>query len=186
MLWPVMGRRMTSEAPATRGWLLASCSAALAIAAHGTAGGDLSDAPLTLLLTAVLAWGGAALARRGGLLTVSAALGITQAAQHVLLTEIAAHGHDRMPPPVNGWVMLAAHTVATLLTALLLLRADAALATVRAAVSWLVGTLQALCAAPPDGGTAETVPTSVPARPGELLEVLLRQVSPRRGPPVRS
>ncbi|HEV7647591.1 MAG TPA: hypothetical protein VGP26_05460 [Actinophytocola sp.] len=181
-----MSGRTTGEARGTRGWLLAFCSAALAIAAHGTAGGELSDAALTLLLTAVLAWGGAALARRGGLLTVTAALGTTQLAQHVLLTEVAAHGHERMPPPVNGWVMLAAHAVATLLTALLLLRADAAIATIRAAVAWLVGRLQALCPAPPDGTATQTAHTSVPARPGVLLEVLLRQVSPRRGPPVRS
>jgi hypothetical protein len=180
-----MGRRTTSEAPAARGWLLALCSAALAVAAHGTAGGELSDAALPLLLSVVLAWGGAAVARRGGLLTVTAALGTTQLAQHVLLTEIAAHGHDRTPP-VNGWVMLAAHAVATLVTALLLLRADAAMATVRAAVAWLVGRLQALCPAPPDGAATDTAHRSVPARPGELLEVLLRQVSPRRGPPVRS
>lgn len=181
-----MGRRTTGEARDARGWLLACCSAALAIAAHGTAGGELSDSALTVLLTAVLAWGGTALARRGGLLTVTAALGTTQLAQHVLLTEIAAHGHDRVPPPVNGWVMLAAHAMATLATALLLLRADAAIATVRAAVAWLVGRLQALCPAPPHGPATGTAATTVPARPGELLEVLLRQVSPRRGPPVRS
>ena len=102
MLWPDMSRRTTSEAPAARGWLLAVCSAALAIAAHGTAGGELSDSALTVLLTAVLAWGGTALARRGGLLTVTVALGTTQLAQHVLLTEVATHGHDRVPPPVNG------------------------------------------------------------------------------------
>lgn len=185
MLSPDMSRRTTSEAPAARGWLLAACSAALAIAAHGTAGGKLSDAALTLPLSAILAWGGAALARRGGLFTVTAALASTQLAQHVLLTEIAAHGHDRTPP-VDGWVMVGAHAVATVFTALLLLRADAALATVRAAVCWLVGRLQALCPAPPDGDVAGTAATSIPVRPGELLEVLLRQVSPRRGPPVRS
>jgi len=179
-----MSRRTTSEAPAARGRLLAACSAALAVAAHGTAGGKLSDSALTLLLSAVLAWGGAALARRGGLLTVIAALGTTQLAQHVLLTEVATHGHAT--PPFNGWVMLAAHAVATVLTALLLLRADAALAAIRAAVAWLVGRLQALCPAPPAGDAAGTAATSVPVRPGELLEVLLRQVSPRRGPPVHS
>ncbi len=183
-----MSRRRTSEARDTRGWLLASCSAALAIAAHGTAGGDLSDAALTALLATVLAWGGTAIARRGGFLTVVATLGVIQLAQHVLLTEVAgaAHGHEWTAPPVDGWVMFAAHAVATLLTAALLLRADAAFATVRAAISWLVGRLQALCPAPPEDAAGRTVPSSVPARPGVLLEVLLRQVSPRRGPPVHS
>ena len=180
-----MGRRTTRDAPGARGWLLASCSAALAVAAHGSAGGDLSDSALTVLLTAVLAWGGVALARRGGFVTLVGALGTTQLAQHLLLTEIA-HGHELMPPPVDGWVMFAAHAVATLLTALLLLRADAALAAVRAAVAWVVGRLQALCPAPPEGKTLDVVRTSVLARPGTFLEVLLRRVSPRRGPPVRS
>jgi hypothetical protein len=183
-----MDRRRTSRAPGARGWLLAVCSGALAIAAHGTAGGELSDAALTALLTTVLAWGGAALARRGGLPTVIAVLGTTQLAQHVLLAEVAsgAHAHERTPPAVDGWVMFAAHAVATLLTAALLLRADRALAAAHSAVAWLVGRLRALCAAPPDRAAAPTVHTSVPARPGVLLEILLRQVSPRRGPPVRS
>jgi hypothetical protein len=89
------------------------------------------------------------------------------------------------PPPVDGWVMLATHAVATLLTAALLLRADHALGAARAAVAWLVSRLQALCS-PPPRSAAETDHTSVPARPGLVLEVLLREVSPRRGPPVRS
>lgn len=179
---------MTSDAPGARGWLLASCSAALAIAAHGTAGGELSDAALTVLLTAVLAWGGCALARRGGLLTIVVALGATQLAQHLLLTEIAGSTHDHAPvlPAANGWLMVAAHALATLLTALLLLRADAALAAIGAAVGWLVGRLQTLRPAPPASARSHAARPNVPARPGELLEVLLRRVSPRRGPPVRS
>jgi hypothetical protein len=183
-----MGRRTTDEARGARGWLLASCSAALAVAAHGTAGGTLSDAALTVLLTTVLAWGGTALARRGGLATVTAALGATQLAQHLLLTEMAggAHAHERIPPPVDGWLMFATHAVATLVTAVLLLRADAALAAARAAIRWLTGRLQALRPAPPAASAPRRVTASVPARPGVLLEVLLRQVSARRGPPVRS
>lgn len=184
-----MGRRTTSQAPGARGWLLATSSAALAVTAHGTAGGELSDFALSALLTAVLAWGGTALARRGGLFTVVAALGVTQLAQHLLLTEIAGGthaGHTLSPPPVDGRLMFATHAIATLLTAVLVLRADHALATTRAAVAWLVGRLQALCPAPPEGTAGRTVRTSVPARPGLVLEVLLREVSPRRGPPVRS
>jgi hypothetical protein len=82
--------------------------------------------------------------------------------------------------------MFAAHAAATLLTAVLLLRADRALDAARAAVAWLVGRLQALCPAPPSGARTETVRSSVPARPGLLLEVLFREVSPRRGPPLHS
>jgi hypothetical protein len=182
-----MGRRKTDRAPGARGWLLATCSAALAIAAHGSAGGRLSDTALTILLTAVLAWGGTALARRGGIVTLVVALGSTQVAQHLLLAEVAgsAHGHVLAPPPAGGWLMFTTHAVATLLTAALLLRADAAIAAVRAAIDWLTGRLLALCPAPPRPAPASAV-TSGPARPGLLLEVLLRQVSPRRGPPARS
>jgi hypothetical protein len=182
-----MGRRKTDQAPGARGWLLAACSAALAVAAHGTAGGRLSDSALTVLLAVVLAWGGTALARRGGVVTVAVALGSAQLAQHLLLTEVAgnAHGHEPAPPPAAGWLMFTTHAVATLLTAVLLLRADAAIAAARAAIGWLTGRLLALCPAPPRSAPAPVV-TSVPARPGLLLEVLLRQVSPRRGPPARS
>jgi hypothetical protein len=179
-----MSRRTTDPARGARGWLLATCSAALAVAAHGSAGGELSDSALTLLLTAVLAWGGTALARRGGLVTVVGALAAIQVAQHLLLTEIAGGMHGPTPP-VNGWLMFAAHAVATVLTAVLLLRADAALTLARTAFGWLVGRLLTLCPAP-RAGCEPTGATSVPARPGELLEVLLRRVSPRRGPPVRS
>ncbi|MPZ81381.1 MAG: hypothetical protein GEV28_13650 [Actinophytocola sp.] len=182
-----MGRRTTDGAPGARGWLLGSCSAALAVAAHGTAGGTLSDAALTALLTTVLAWGGATIVRRGGLVALVGVLGTTQAAQHVLLTEIAGSMHTHMlaPPPVNGWLMFATHAVATLLSAVLLLRADEALAAVGAAFTWLVGRLQALCPAPPRAAL-QNVRGGAPARPDHLLEVLLRRVSPRRGPPVRS
>ncbi|HWM04719.1 MAG TPA: hypothetical protein VNP92_20470 [Actinophytocola sp.] len=183
-----MSRATAPGAPGARGWLLASCSAALAIAAHASAGGNLSDSALTVLLTAVLAWGGTALARRGGLVVLVGVLGATQLAQHLLLTEIAGstHGHSLTPPPVDGWLMFATHAVATLLSALLVLRADAALGAVHAAVAWMVGRLQALCPARPEAATANLVARSVPARPGVLLEVLLRQVSARRGPPARS
>lgn len=182
-----MGRRRADGAPSARGWLLASCSAALAIAAHGAAGGTLSDAALTALLTTVLAWGGTAIARRGGLVTLVGVLGTTQAAQHLLLTEVAGsrHGHLSAAMPLNGWLMLATHAVATLLSAVLLLRADSALATAGAAFAWLVGRLQALCPAPPRAALPN-VHGGVAARPDHLLDVMLRRVRPRRGPPARS
>ena len=180
-----MGRRATPGrgAQGVPGWLLACCVAALTVAAHGAAGGTVADSSLTALLTTVLAWGGASLARRGGLPTLVGVLAVTQAAQHVLLTEIA-HVHQPAPS-VDGWLMFGAHAVATVLSAVLLTRAGGAVASVAAAVRWLVGRLQTPSTARPPG-RAGAAPARIPARPGILLEVLLRRVSPRRGPPVHS
>jgi hypothetical protein len=179
-----MGRPTTTAgAHGAPGWLLAFCVAALTVAAHGGAGGTLSDSPQTALLATVLAWGGTSLARRGGLLTLVGVLAATQAAQHVLLTEIARV--HQPAPSVNGWLMFGAHAVATVLAAVLLVHAGAAVAGVTAAVRWLAGRLQLLCA-PPPAGPVRPVPAKVVGRPGILLEVLLRLVSPRRGPPLHS
>jgi hypothetical protein len=166
-----------------RGLLLASSSAALAIAAHGLGGGTLSDSGFTVLLATLLAWGGMSLARRGGLPTLIGVLAATQASQHVLLSDLAG-GHGHTEPLLGGWTMFATHAVATVVTAVLLTSAGAALGIVTAALAWLVGRLHALVAGPvrnpaPAGGSP------LPARPGQLLEVLFRQVCARRGPPVR-
>ncbi|HEX2132495.1 MAG TPA: hypothetical protein VHH15_13145 [Actinophytocola sp.] len=179
-----MGRpTSTSGTQDVPGWLLGACVAALTVTAHGSAGGTVADSSLTALLATLLAWGGTSLARRGGLVTLVGVLAVTQAAQHVLLTEIA---HVHSPgESVNGWLMLGTHAVATLLSAVLLVRAGGAVARVAAAVRWLVGRLQALCPAPP-AGPARPVSAQVTARPGVLLEVLLRRVLPRRGPPLHS
>jgi hypothetical protein len=164
--------------------LLASSSAALAIAAHGLGGGTLSDSGFTVLLATLLAWGGMSLARKGGVLTLVGVLGATQASQHLLLSEIAG-GHGHSAAQFDGWTMFATHAVATLLTAVLLTRADVALGTIAAALAWLLGTLRALVAGPVRLPQA-TAGTALPARPGQLLEVLFRQVCAKRGPPVRS
>jgi hypothetical protein len=176
------GRGGHHDAGGVRGWLLASSSAALAIAAHGLAGGALSDAAFTVLLATLLAWGGLSLARRGGTPTLVGVLGVTQTCQHLLLSEIAS-GHGHTAARFDGWTMFATHAVATLLTAVLLTRAGVALGTIAAALAWLFGTLGALVAGPVDT-TPATAGTVLPARPGQLLEVLFRQVCARRGPPV--
>lgn len=164
--------------------LLAVSSAALAIAAHGLAGGTVADSGFTILLATLLAWGGTSLARRGGTPALVAVLGVTQLSQHVLLTEIATD-HGAGPAVFDGWTMFATHAVATVLTAVLLTRAGTALTAIASAIAWLVGRLRALGAGPvPLRPVA--VGTSLPARPGPLLEVLLRQVCARRGPPVIS
>ena len=166
------------------GVLLALSSAALAIAAHGIAGGAPSDSLFTVLLATLLAWGGMSLTRRGGIPALVGVLGVTQLCQHLLLTEIA-NGHGHQEAVFDGWTMFAAHAVATVLTAALLTRADTALALVACAFAWLVSRLTALVTGPA-AHTADLTGSPSPARPGALLEVLFREVCGRRGPPVRS
>jgi hypothetical protein len=175
-----------AEGEHARGVLLALCSAALSVSAHAAAGGARSDIALTALLTTLFAWGGASLARRGGLLTLIGVLGATQLGQHVLLTEIATtHAHAAAPPPVDGWAMFITHAVATVVTAALLLRTGTALRWVYAAWAWLTARLRTLVAGPvPAAAGPRPMPT--PARPGQLLEILLRRVLARRGPPLGS
>lgn len=175
-------RARVEDANGVRGLLLASSSAALAIAAHGLGGGTVADSGFTVLLATLLAWGGMSVARRGGTLALVAVLGVTQACQHVLLTELAS-GHGKGTAAFDGWTMLTTHAVATVVTAVLLTRAGVALSAVSAALVWLLGRLHALVAGPVPPRPA-TAGTSLPARPGPLLEVLLRQVCARRGPPV--
>ena len=166
------------------GVLLASSSAALAIAAHGIGGGAVSDSLFTVLLAALLSWGGMSLASRGGTPALVGVLGVTQLCQHLLLTEIAP-GHGHQQALFDGWTMFATHAVATVLTAILLTRAGVALGMVTSAVAWLVSRLTALVAEPArrpsrPGGSP------LPARPGAFLEVLFREVCARRGPPRHS
>ncbi len=165
--------------------LLASSSAALAIAAHGVGGGAASDSLFTVLLATLLAWGGMSLAQRGGVPALVGVLGVTQLCQHLLLTELAnGHGHQQ-EALFDPWTMFAAHAVATVMTAVLLTRAGAALAVVAGAFAWLLSRLTALVAGPV-GTTTRPAGSPFPARPGALLEVLFREVCGRRGPPVRS
>lgn len=167
-----------------RGLLLAASSAALAVAAHGLGGGAVADSGFTVGLATLLAWGGTSLARRYGTPALIAVLGVTQACQHILLTEIAS-GHGMGPAVFDGWTMFGTHAAATVLTAVLLTRAGAALTVIGAALAWLLGRLYALVAGPvPPRPTA--VGTALPARPGALLEILFRHVCARRGPPLAS
>ena len=164
--------------------LLASSSAALAIAAHGIGGGAAADSLFTVLLASLLAWGGLSIARRGGTPALVGVLGVTQLCQHLLLTELA-NGHGHQQALFDPWTMFTAHAVATVLTAVLLTRAGAALAVVAGAFAWLLSRLTALVAEPVRRA-AGPAGSPLPARPGALLEVLFREVCGRRGPPLRS
>ena len=163
----------------TRAVLLAVTSAALSVAAHGAAGGDLTEFAPALPLTALIALAGTALAERGrSPWTILATLGVAQVGQHVLLNL----GHHVPEGPGVGFgplTMTAAHVVAALLTGLLLARADSALSALASAVSRLVPTL-----APFLPVQHRTCPLPSSATPDPLTAAVLRRVNGRRGPPV--
>ncbi len=158
--------------------LLAVTSAALSVTAHGVAGGEVSEFAPALPLTLLIAFAGTAVADRGRRpWTILATLGVAQLGQHSLLNL----GHHTADGPGLGFsptAMTAAHVVAALLTGLLLARADATLHALVTAVSRLL---------PPP--LAPVVPTGalwalIPAPSANtLVDVLLRRVHGRRGPP---
>lgn len=160
-----------------RGGLLALSSAGLAITAHALADGGLPDTSLTLVLTVLIGWTGAALAEKTkGPLGVLVVLAVAQVAMHLVLTELM--GHMSSPPPQ----MYLAHAIATVLTAGLLAHAEAM---TRVAVAALRLLLPVVWRPAPVAGVPATTPVS-PAADRPVLSVLLRRVHGRRGPPRHS
>jgi hypothetical protein len=165
-----------------RGVLLAVTSAALSVAAHGAAGGSLTEFLPVLPLIVLTAFAGTAVAaRRRSPFTVLGALGATQVAQHLLLSLV--HNHHAAANPGFGFdavQMTSAHVLAALLTGLLLIKADAAAFALVAAVSRLLPRRL------PPAPVRLVPPVAVPrtGEPAALIEVLLRRVNSRRGPPV--
>ncbi|MFF1611055.1 hypothetical protein ACFVYA_25020 [Amycolatopsis sp. NPDC058278] len=166
--------------------MLAVSAGALSVTAHRLADGGLPDPAMTVLLTGLFGWTAAALTRkaRGPVATV-ALLGAAQLVMHLLLTTLAghhAHDMDAVPGP-TGLGMTAAHTIATLLTALLLARADTMLLTVLAVLRAILPRLLTPLPVP------SAAPALVPARtagPDHLVGVDLRRIRGRRGPPGHS
>ena len=169
---------------ATRGVLLAVSAGALSVTAHRLAHGGLPDPAMTLLLTGLFGWTAAALARkaRGTVATITL-LGTAQLVMHLLLTTLAEHHAMAATPGGTGLGMTAAHAVATVVTALLLARADTMLLTVLAVLRAILPRLLTPLPVP------AAAPALVPARtaaPGHLVGVDLRRIRGRRGPPVHS
>jgi hypothetical protein len=164
--------------------LLAVSAGALSVTAHRLADGGLPDPSMTVLLSALFGWTATALARkaRGTVATISL-LGAAQLVMHLLLTTLAGHHDMYAMPGSEGLGMVTAHAVATVLTALLLARADATLLTVlavlRAILPRLLGPLPVPVAA------AALVPART-AAPDHLVGVDLRRIHGRRGPPNHS
>ncbi|GAB3913741.1 hypothetical protein GCM10029964_123770 [Kibdelosporangium lantanae] len=183
-----MTRRPTHARDTLRGWALAGASAALAVGAHGLAGGGTPDTALAVMLTVIVAWAGTSVAgRHKGPFAVLMALGTAQLAMHLVLNfvmpEHPGHvGHmAHHAPALAPGAMWATHITATLLTALLLAKADAALRVIASTIRGLL---------PPPVFQAVTPGAyALPALPTHLshmLQVVLRKVHARRGPPVRS
>jgi hypothetical protein len=165
------------------GALLAVSSTGLAITAHGLAGGGFPDTALVIPITALIAWAGTALAGRlRGPVALLATVAVIQLGLHELLDQSAyAHGGHESPPAVNGAAMLAGHVAATLIVAALLARASAGLAAFASLLDRLRGRLEVLRLAPVPAAIGPTLIAAV--RPGPLIEIVLRRVSARRGPP---
>jgi hypothetical protein len=151
------------------------------VAAHGAAGGSLLEFMPALPLVLLIAGAATALADRyRSPLAILTALGTAQLAQHELLG-LMHHHHE----PTGGLgfdpvQMTAAHALAALATGLVLVKADAALLALVDAVSRLLPRTS-----PP--GPVELAPRSTACRPApgpSLIELLLRSVNGRRGPPV--
>jgi hypothetical protein len=171
-----------------RGWTLAVCSAALAIAAHGMAGGGAPDTALAVLLTMLVAWGGTSVANQfQGTLAVLTALGMAQSAMHLILNYVVPSdaGHvGHVAAPVDPAVMFTTHAVATVITGMLITRADAAVGLISSAMRLLLDLIR-----PP---RFPAVPVAIYALPSSTLpadhirQVMLRRVIARRGPPACS
>ncbi|MFB9690162.1 hypothetical protein [Amycolatopsis plumensis] len=164
--------------------MLAACAGALSVTAHRIADGGLPDPAMTVLLAGLFGWTAAALARkaRGPVATI-ALLGTAQLVMHLLLTTLADHHDMAAAPGPSGLGMTAAHAIATVLTALLLARADTMLLTVLAALRAILPRLLTPLPVP------SAAPALVPARPvgpDHLVGVDLRRIRGRRGPPAHS
>jgi hypothetical protein len=163
-----------------RGGLLAATSTALAVSAHAIGHGGLPDTAPTLVMTAVLGWIGTALAGRArGPAGTLAVLGAAQLVLHVVLTDLSPHAGAEM---MDGTTMTVAHAAATLVTALVVARADALLLVVATRlrrllpVSW--GPVPI-----PDGPVRAPLAQPVTR---DAVTVLLHRVVRRRGPPAHA
>lgn len=169
-----------------RGGLLGASSGALAVTAHALGDGGFPDASLTVVLTVLIGWTATALAAKTkGLPGILVVLGTGQLVMHFVLTVLMTHAEHAAAAPVviNGGKMTAAHVGATVVTALLVTRAEALL---RAAAGVMRMLLPVVWLPVPVPAAAPKPTLLFPPGTGELTGVLLRRVHGRRGPPVHS
>ncbi|WP_194816676.1 hypothetical protein [Nocardia sp. XZ_19_385] len=121
---------MTRPPQVLVGGVVGAMVATLAIAAHGTAGGDFPGSAEGALMLLVAALTGSAAAvlpsarSRLGVLGVLALLAAGQFASHSVLSEFNGHDHAPASAQLPGGWMLAAHAVATVVGAALILLAQ--------------------------------------------------------------
>ncbi|WP_308216343.1 hypothetical protein [Prauserella aidingensis] len=167
--------------PAVRGVLLAATSAALSVTAHGAAGGGLPHPATTVVVSSLTGWVATATAHRArGIRGILLFLGSGQLAAHVLLTTLSGHGGE-------GPAMLAGHALATVATACVLAHAEAVLARASTAVRAILPVVTwrwRPCRRPQH--VAAHPPLALPDAATTVVEVLLRRVHGRRGPPAVS
>ncbi|WP_225730402.1 MULTISPECIES: hypothetical protein [unclassified Nocardia] len=121
-----------------RGCLVGAAVGALAVAAHGTAGGGLpNSAELTLLLLIAAAAGGVAGLRPASRGSVFGLLALGQFGGHVALSGML--GHESHSSPLSTGPMLFAHIVATFCCAALILVVDRLYAVVSQAIRVALG-----------------------------------------------
>jgi hypothetical protein len=169
-----------------RGGLLAVSSAVLAISAHTLADGSLPDLSMTVLLTVMVGWTATALAAKArGLVSTIAVLGAAQLVMHVVLSTLALHSdiHSATAGAMSGLTMTTSHSVATILTALLVTRADSMLLTVLNTMRLLLPPVWR--AAPVPDTVLAPIPVPAPEI-GQLVSELFRSTLGRRGPPLYS
>lgn len=169
---------------------MAGCTAALAVAAHAAAGGGLPSTGVTVVLTVLLAGAGVALAdRRRGFAAILGLVAGSQLGMHVLLDNLA-HAHAPGTAAVaSPGAMFATHTAAALVIAVLLAGAEAAVFACTAVLRWLLSASGVLALSRPPNPHARPRPAEPPAAPPArsfMLDVLLRRVHARRGPPALS
>jgi hypothetical protein len=149
------------------------------------AGGGAPDTALAVLLTTLVAWAGTSVAnRRQTTLSVLTALGMAQLAMHLVLNFVIPEHIGHHAAPVNAPAMWTTHIAATLLTGLLLAKADTALHVVASAITLLKGLLK-----PPTFPRVAAAAYVLPASPkhtNHILHMVLRKVHARRGPPLTS
>ena len=154
--------------------MLAVSSTTLAVTAHGVAGGGWPETLPVLPLSLLIALAGTAISDRwrSGW-TIIGALGAAEISQHVLLSVM--HGDSVFASDL----MTGAHLVALLLTAVLLVKADAAIVAVAGAVRRLLPRVPSF----PHPDRVALAPV-VLRPPDHVLDVLFGRSLGRRGPPV--
>ncbi|WP_300008494.1 hypothetical protein [Pseudonocardia sp.] len=170
---------MTDGGAGLRGCALALLSALLTAAGHAAGGGTLPDLALLVLLLPLLGAVFVALAdRASGPLGVVAVLAGGQLALHHLMV-LLHPAHHAEPALLGPAAMLATHAAATVVVAVAVRYADAAIAVVGSALR------RALPRRPASRPAERPLPAPVPAAgaAGRRLAGALAAARVRRGPP---